>query len=185
MLPRLIAFVLATAFIALAQAQAPGDGHQKKPIVYTPTVPFTTGWEASKKGDYNPLDVVRISEPGVRHPCRIPVFTADSLICKGGFRRKEVSYARNDVAALILPPYHGERNRFIASWIFSGVCIAGSFFAPTIAVAILLRVAAGAPLAFVGFELLFGSSMSEDGNDHDADWLFYQSPGTSLTVTLH
>jgi len=136
-------------------------------------------WPAWAKGEYGTIDVVTVKQPSARHRCHSAKVTANAILC-GGFLRNKAAYQRDDVAALILPPYHGDRNAFIVEVSIIAGCIVGSFFAPGTALPIFLRVAAGLPIAYV----FFFTDWLDDGPDHDDDYILYQKSGTTLSVKL-
>lgn len=133
--------------------------------------------QAASKGTL-PVYVVLVSQPGVRHRCRAHEVTPTQIVCGLGIGRKPVAYSREDVAAIIDPPNHSARNAEILVLATGAACLAGSFFVPITAVAVLLRVFAGLSLPVDG-AMGFG-----DNEDHDHDILRYQQPGTDLTVAL-
>jgi hypothetical protein len=125
-----------------------------------------------------PLDLVTVSEPGLRHKCRVHAVTEDQIVCGVGFARKAVVYRREDVAALILPPDHSTRTANILYLTATAGCVAASFFPPATVAVVLLRVGAG---VFVSFVL----DNVWDDDDHNDDQVVYQRAGTPLSVTLH
>ena len=177
----LILFISANSTGAvIAQTPTPPAATQLRSATQTPSQ-----WpDPASKGQYDPIDVVTATQPGVRHNCRVSTITDDAILC-GRFARKPVVYQRDEVVALLLRPRHPDRNSLIASLVFTAVCIASSFFVPSVAAAILLRVAAGSPYAIFFYLFFFTSEIDEDGPDHNDDILLYQKSGVPLTVALH
>ena len=124
-----------------------------------------------------PLDLVTVSEPGVRHKCRVHSVSEDQIVCGVGFARKAVVYRREDVAALIVPPDHSTRTANIFYLTAAAGCVAASFFPPATVAVVLLRVGAG---VLVSLRL---TSVWDD-DDHNDDRVMYQRTGTPLSVTL-
>jgi hypothetical protein len=59
-------------------------------------------------------------------------------------------------------------------------CIASSFPSPRSSIPILLRVAAGLPIAYV----FFFTDWLDDSPDHEDDYVLYQRPDVTLKVKL-
>jgi len=132
-------------------------------------------WPEKITGEYfSPLEIVTLSQPGVRHRCRASAITTDSLTCGRG--RKAVVYQRSDVAAIIAPPTHSDRHAVISFYAVSAASLAGSFFVPIEAVAITLRVVSGYSFLVPAWDT--------GPFDHNDDVLLYQRVDTSLSVTL-
>jgi hypothetical protein len=176
-----ILFVAANAIDAqTTTSPVPSAATQLRSATQTPSQ-----WpDPAGKGRYDPIDVVTVTQPGVRHNCRVSTITDDAILC-GRFARNQVVYQRDEVATLLLRPRHPDRNSLIASLVFTAVCIASSFFVTSVAAAILLRVAAGSPYAIFLYLASFTSEIGEDGSDHNNDILLYQKSGVPLTVALH
>jgi len=138
-----------------------------------------TNWPAKqdKPSGVMPIDLVTVSEPGVRHKCRVHAITEGQIVCGVGFGRKPVVYSREDVAALILPPDHSTLTANILYLTAAAGFVAASFFPPATAAVVLLRVGAGAWLIMAGTNLF-------DDDDHNDDRLIYQRAGEPLSVTL-
>lgn len=140
----------------------------------------TAKWPArqDKPSGVLPIDLVTISEPGLRHKCRVHAITEDHIVCGVGFGRKPVVYRRGEVAALIVPRDHSTRTANILYLTAAAGCVAASFFPPATVAVVLLRVAAGA-LVSVSLANVW------DDDDHNDDRLAYQQAGTPLSVALH
>jgi hypothetical protein len=153
----LIASLLSMVSIPLAHAQAHTD------------------WPASSIHTYGTVAVVTVSDPGIRHHCRVHAITIDTLVCGVGFARKPVIYQRDDVAALIEPPSHSSEPLVLGclSIAIAGTVAAAVFLPPLAAVAI------GIPSMLIGFTF----AMVTDDDSHD-ETLLYQRPNTPLTVTV-
>jgi len=179
---RHLSLLLLIALPTLAYGQTTPPAAASNPNFFTSTPEI---WPSQRgKKDYDPIDVVTVSQPGVRHSCSVPTLTKDTIV-SSRFARKPIIYQRDDVAALLLRPRHPDRNSLIASLVFTAACIASSFFVPSVGVAILLRAAAGLPYVIVISVALFTSALDDDGSDHNNDFLLYQKSGVPLTVTLH
>ena len=129
------------------------------------------------KTDYgylSPLEIVTLSQPGVRHKCNLRAVSTDSLTC--GHGEKAVVYQRNDIAAIISPPRHSNRHAVISCYVIGAASLAGSFFVPIEAVAITLRVVSGYSFVMPAWD--------NDTGDHNGDILLYQHSDTPLSVTL-
>jgi hypothetical protein len=139
----------------------------------------TAKWPAKqdKPSGVLPIDLVTMSEPGLRHKCRVHAITEDQIVCGVGFGRKAVVYKREEVAALIVPPDHSTRTATILYLTAAAGCVAASFFPPATVAVVLLRVAAG-----VSVSLALTNVWDDD--DHNDDRLVYQHLGTPLSVTL-
>ncbi len=124
-----------------------------------------------------PIDLVTVSEPGVRHKCRVHAITEDEIVCGVGIGRKPVAFKREDVAALIIPPDHSTLRTNVLYLGAAAGCVAASFFPPATVAVVLLRVGGGAFIS-MAFTNLF------DDGDHNDDELVYQRAGTPLSVTL-
>ena len=124
-----------------------------------------------------PVDLVTVSEPSVRHKCRVHAITEDQIVCGVGFGRKAVTYRRENVAAIIIPPDHSTRTSDILYLTAAAGCVAASFFPPATVAVVLLRIGAG---AFVSAVL---TNMWDD-DDHTDDRVVYQRAGTSLNIPL-
>jgi len=138
--------------------------------------PKYSDWPTKIAGEYfSPLEIVTISQPGIRHICKLKEVTTDSLTCGRG--KKAVVYQRSDVAATISPPDHSDRHAVITYYVVSAVSLAGSFFVPIEGVSIFLRVVSG---------YAFFTPVWDNGPfDHNDDILLYQHPDTPFTVHLH
>ena len=124
-----------------------------------------------------PVDLVTVSEPNVRHRCRVHAITEDRIVCGVGFARKAVTYRREDVAAIIIPPDHSTRTANILYLTAAAASVAASFFPPATVAVVLLRIGAGA-LVFACLTNVW------DDDDHNDDRVVYQRAGTPLTVPL-
>lgn len=124
-----------------------------------------------------PVDLVTVSEPDVRHKCRVHAITEDRIVCGVGFARKAVTYQREDVAAIILPPDHSTRTANILYLTAAAGCAAASFFPPATVAVVLLRIGAG---AFISAVL----TNAWDDEDHTDDQVLYQRAGTPLSIPL-
>ena len=139
----------------------------------------TSGWPHSQLG--NPysqnIEVLTLQQPGLLHKCHVRSVTADTLTCRRNLSHKTVTYQRDDIAALIDPPNHTDRNAMLIPLALTAASLAGSFFVP-LGWAITLRI-------FSGLFLLADGAMGIGAvGDHDNDKLLYQRPNTPLTVTL-
>lgn len=123
------------------------------------------------------INLVTVSEPDVRHKCRVHAITEDEIVCGVGFARKAVTYRREDVAAIILPPDRSTRTANIIYLTAAAGCVAASFFPPATVAVVLLRIGAGA------FALAVITNLFDD-DDHADDRVVYQRAGTSLRVPL-
>jgi len=123
------------------------------------------------------IDLVTVSEPGVRHKCRVHSVTETAITCGIGPFRKPVIYPRENVAAIILPPTHAAMIDTVLELTAGAACLAASFFVPITAVVILLRVAAGLS-PWIALTNVW------DDDDHSNDIVAYQRPDTPLTVSL-
>jgi hypothetical protein len=124
-----------------------------------------------------PVDLVTVAEPDVRHKCRVHAITEDQIVCGVGFARKAVTYRREDVAAIILPPDHAARTANILYLTAAAGCVAASFFPPATVGVVLLRMGAGA------FVLAVITNLFDD-EDHADDRVVYQKAGTPLRIPL-
>jgi len=125
-----------------------------------------------------PIDLVTVSEPGVRHKCRVHSITETEITCGVGIGSKPVVYPRENVAALISPPSHAALIDTILEVTAGTACILASVFVPITAAAVIMQVAGG--ISFP--DALFNYGV--DNDDHSHDILRYQRPNTPLTVTL-
>ena len=139
----------------------------------------STAWPGSqsKPNSISSIDLVTVSEPGVRHKCRVHEITPETITCGVGMLREAVVYKRDNVAALIVPPSHTLRTTGIIELIAGAACLAGSFFVSAGAVVILMEVVGGLSTFIGQFNVIF-----DDGPTHDE--LIYQRPYTPLTVGL-
>lgn len=131
----------------------------------------------SKPNGLLPVNLVTVSEPDVRHTCRVHAITEDHIVCGVGVGRKPVTYRREDVAAIIVPPDHSTRTANIVFLTAAAGCVAASFFPPATVAVVLLRVGAGA-FAFATLTSLW------DDNDHTDDRVVYQRADTPLRIAL-
>jgi hypothetical protein len=139
----------------------------------------TTKWpeKQDKPRGVLPVDLVTVSEPGVRHRCRVHAITEDQIVCGVGFAQKAVTYRREDVAAIIVPPDHSTRTANILYLAAAAGCVAASFFPPATVAVVLLRIGAGA-FIFAALTNIW------DDDDHKDDRVVHQRAGTPLSITL-
>jgi hypothetical protein len=135
-----------------------------------------TDWpKPSTHPDFGTVDLVAVSDPGMRHKCRVHSISADTITCGAGFARKLVVYPRDNVAAIISRPNHlGEHVFFV----FITIAVAG-----TVAAAIFLPPLAAVAIGIPSILFALGTAMFTDG-DSDGGNVLYQHPNTPLTVTL-
>ena len=135
-----------------------------------------TKWPApTSHSDYGLLEVITVSGPGIRHPCRVHSISTDAITCGIGFARKPVRYQRDNVAALVYAPDHSGEHLSIGliSVAVAGT-VASSIFLPPLA-----AVAIGVPsIYFSLFSAMFADS------DHFNEDLLYQRSNTPLTIHL-
>jgi hypothetical protein len=160
-----------------AFAQQPGTAPAPQGLVSQDT---TSIWPHERWSLPNPNEVivVTLARPGIRQRCRVPELTLDTLTCESPHHRASTIYQREDIAALIAPPSHQERNIMLIPVALMAVSLVGSFFVP-LAWSITLRVFSGVCLSVFG-----AMGIGATGSDHN-EILLYQRPNTPLTVKLH
>jgi hypothetical protein len=124
------------------------------------------------------IDLVTVSDPSLRHKCRVHSITEAEVVCGVGPLRKPVIYQRENVAALILPPTHSALVSSILEVAVSAGLIAGSLFVPITAVAVMMQVYGGFSASGIIANLICHN------NDHDHDIVAYQRANTALNITL-
>jgi hypothetical protein len=137
-----------------------------------------SGWPQNRWSLPHEVVVVTISRPGVRQKCKFPDLTADTLTCAASHHHSPTTYTREDIAALIHPRSHEERNIMLIPAVLMGALIASSFFVP-LGWAITLRV-----FAFLSFCTFGAMGIGATGDDHNHDIVLYQRPNTPLTIHL-
>jgi len=143
------------------------------------TPPSTANWPTERNHLQNVvrLDIVTLTRRNTRQRCDDFQVTDTTVIC-GSDHHKQTVFQRDDVAALIDPRSHHDRDIMIIPLALLAASLIGSFFVP-LAWSITLRVFTG--LSFAAF-----AAMGEgDSGDHSKDILIYQRPGTPLTTALH
>lgn len=126
------------------------------------------------------IDIVLLSDPKTRHPCKVEFTPDDTIRCSGKHRQPAVTYALVDIAAVIEPPVHAFRRDMIIGILVGSATLATSFFVPITAISVLLRVISG-----IGFLTADLSSGSIPYVDHNFDVVRFQRPGTTLQVALN
>ena len=172
----LLACVLVACTTAAATAQTSDAAIVAGPS--TTAIPSAVNWptERFEQRFALRLDVVTIARPGVRQRCNNFQVTTDTVTCRSKHHHTQQVFQREDVAALIDPPYHGDRAGQFALLGVAMVALAGSFFVP-LGWSLLFRI-----LLCPAF--LLGAGFGGN-NDHDRDNVIYQRPGTRLHVPLH
>jgi len=166
--------ILRSLTLIAATAALPAALHAQ----YTPQSNVQWGLTASGSSHHRKiLQVVTLSQPGVRHSCHLRSLTDDAITCRPNLSHKTTTYQRDDVAAVIDPPDHSDRNTMLIPLALTAASLAGSFFVP-LGWAITLRIFSGLFLCADG-AMGIGAA-----GDHDNDVLLYQRPNTPLTVTL-
>ena len=125
--------------------------------------------------DVGTVDLVTVSDPGMRHKCRVHSLSADTITCGAGFARKPVVYQRDNVAAIISRPEHSGEYVCFA---FISIAVAG-----TVAAAIFLPPLAAVAIGIPSIFFALGTAMFTDG-DSDGGDILYQRLNTPLTVTV-
>lgn len=175
MLRTLIAAILIYSSALAATAQAINTEHLPSPSDHARTV---TEWPVAQGSIPHSIDVVTLAHPSVRHRCIITDLTAEAITCKASHRRPPATYQREDIAALINPPSHSERNAMLIPITLLAVSLVASFFVP-LAGSITLRIFAGLCLSAFG-----AMGVGASGTDHNGDRILYQRLNTPLSITL-
>ena len=113
------------------------------------------------------VDIITVNEPGVRHACRIAAHDVMSITCKAKRHRSPMVYQRGEIATLIEPPTHAQRNGTIDFFLIAGAAVAGSFFVP-VGWAIALRV--------IAVYCAWTPAWAEGPSDHNGDKILYTRP---------
>jgi hypothetical protein len=162
-----IALLYCTTLTALAQSsQTPPP---PRPISEWPT--FTANLPANHS-----INIITLARPNHRQTCRVNDLAPDIILC--GSAQKPTTYQREDIAAIIDPPDHTERNIMLIPVALLVASLAASFFVPLVW-SITLRIFSGLCLAAYG-----ATGDGAQGTDHNHDILLYQRPNTPLTVKL-
>jgi hypothetical protein len=117
-----------------------------------------------------------VARPGVRQRCSLHEIDEDSLVCLDR-NLKQIVYHQDEIAAIVDPRYHGDRNATIIGFGVLAALLAGSFFVP-LGWSITLRF-------FAGYTLFALPWLVDEGTDRDHDRVLYQRPNTPLTIHLH
>ena len=169
------ALLFATTLTATAQStKAP-----TQTILAGPRPRTVADWPVATRSasDDHVLAIVTIARPGIRQSCKVDEITEDAIVCRSNHHKK-ITYQRDEIAALIEPPSHHERNIMLVPVALMAVSLVGSFFVP-LAFSIAMRV-----FAAVCFSAFGAMGIGAAANDHNNDILIYQSPDTPLTVKL-
>jgi hypothetical protein len=121
------------------------------------------------------LDIITVTQPGVRHRCRLHTITNDAIVCGVGIGKKPITYQAEDVAAVLERHPDPTKTVSVIVLVAGAACLAGSFFTPVTAVAVLLRVLAGLSLPVVG---AFGVG---DNPESYQDSIYYLRSGYTLS----
>jgi hypothetical protein len=126
---------------------------------------------------YGALEVITVSDPGIRYHCRVHSITADAIRCGVGFARKPVIYPRDTVAALVFAPNHSGQHEFFLtiSLAVAGTVAAAIFLPPLAAVAI------GFPSIYLG---LLSAMFTESDSDNESI-LYQRLDMPTLTLRTH
>jgi hypothetical protein len=162
--------IYCTTLAALAQ-QTTTPPSPVRPANKTPSVWPEARWSLPNP---NKVNVVTLTRPGVRQKCKVIDLTEDTLTCASSHHRAPTAYKSEDIAALIDPPNHADRNAQLAIAAVDAVFLAASFFVP-LAPSIILRVVTG---------ILFEGLAWVDEDDRNNESLLYQRPNTPLTIKL-
>ena len=158
-----------------AVAQQPDAAPIPSTIILAGTI---SDWPPSKWSLPHEVVVVTLTRPGVRQKCEFPDLTADTLTCAASHRHPPTTFKREDVAALIHPRSHEERNIMLIPIALMAASLVASFFVP-LAWSITLRVFTG-----LCFGVFGAMGIGATGSDRNSDILLYQRPNTPLTITL-
>jgi hypothetical protein len=154
---------------------------QSAPTPPPPTVPAlksVTDWPSPNRFPAygHDLQVITVARPGVRQRCSLREIDEDSLVCLDR-NLNHIVYHQDEIATVIDPRYHGDRQATIIGFGIFAALLAGSFFVP-LGWSITLRF-------FAGYTLFALPWLVDEGIDHAHDTLLYQRPNTTLTVHLH
>ena len=131
--------------------------------------------------EFKPLhhaDIVLVSNPRVRHPCRVHQVTPTGITCGVGIGRKPITYSAADIAA-ILQTHKDPTGKVIADVLIVGAaCLAGAVLLPGTAVVVVLAVVAGLSLP-IAAAMAIG-----DNPEPYQDTVFYLRPNTALNLPL-
>jgi len=174
----LLTAVLVFATTLTATAQAVDSPAQSTPAAVRPR--SVADWPAATRyaSQGHKLAIVTIAKPGIRQSCNVGEITEDSIVCRA-VHHKKITYQRDEIASIIDPPSHSERNIMLIPIVLLAASLAGSFFVP-LAWSITLRIVAGLSLCVFGAD-----GIGAAGTDHNNDILIYQRPNTPLTIHLH
>jgi hypothetical protein len=171
----LLTAVLVFATTLTATAQAVESPSQTAPPVTGPSYAY---WPVATRHASNghKLAIVTIADPGVRQSCSVDEITEDSVVCRASHHNK-TTYQRDEIAAIIDPPYHGSRFEPIFLLVVCTGALAGLFLDPYFAVIF------GFPMGVALF-VLARHDNKRSQRYRNNDILIYQRPNTPLTVTL-
>ena len=171
---KLLLVLAATTATTLAHAQSPAD-----PTYHAPT---HQAWPTPTDiREVMHLDVVTFDHPKLRHECIIPRVEGDVLTCDQSGSKPQITYRRQDIAALIFPAHNSHWLLHVALCFFSGSAIMYGAY-------VLGAVTFGGAVVVGIIAAIVISSSPLFAYDRDSDVahdrLLYQAPNTQLAVPL-
>ena len=126
------------------------------------------------------LVVVTLSQPGVRHSCRVESISEDKLLCKQKFGHT-IAYPSEEVAILFRSAEEERVWPYLLAFLgLGGGAVAAAYFVASI------TLVGAVPLAVIGaFLLLTGIGASVVGMSESPGIVYYQRPGTTLSGQHH
>jgi len=152
----------------------------------TPSTPKTepSPWSELQQAKINgSLEIITVSEPGVRHKCSVKKITADQIECSGHLH-KSVIYSRDEVQTVLAPGHK------LSVWpsILIGNSIAGGIITGAVFLAMLgpIGIVAAVPVGLVGvwFGLFLNASAVSDNEGPGPERFLYLRHTTPSTTTL-